>query len=102
MRLGGMFLFLHRVRPRSLWRSAMSTSTLPKSTVPSPDDPKSAAQDSIASNSTVQRSSLPSSESPSFPPDAAPKIIQDVGERPLILHSDVRAPLASLSFLRRS
>ncbi len=33
---------------------------------------------------------------------AAPKIIQDVGEVPLVLHSDVRAPLASLSFLRRS
>lgn len=31
-----------------------------------------------------------------------PKIIQDVGEVPLVLHSDVRAPLASLSFLRRS
>lgn len=34
--------------------------------------------------------------------DAAPKIIQDPGEAPLVLHSDVRAPLASLSFLRRS
>jgi triacylglycerol lipase len=31
-----------------------------------------------------------------------PKTIQDVGEVPLVLHSDVRAPLASLSFLRRS
>jgi triacylglycerol lipase len=31
-----------------------------------------------------------------------PKIIQDAGEVPLVLHSDVRAPLASLSFLRRS
>src|SRR6186713_3379904 len=31
-----------------------------------------------------------------------PKIIQDVGEVPLVLYSDVRAPLASLSFLRRS
>jgi triacylglycerol lipase len=31
-----------------------------------------------------------------------PKIVQDVGEVPLVLHSDVRAPLASLSFLRRS
>jgi triacylglycerol lipase len=31
-----------------------------------------------------------------------PKIIQDVGELPLVLYSDVRAPLASLSFLRRS
>jgi triacylglycerol lipase len=31
-----------------------------------------------------------------------PKIIHDVGEVPLVLHSDVRAPLASLSFLRRS
>jgi triacylglycerol lipase len=30
-----------------------------------------------------------------------PKVIQDPGEVPLILHSDVRAPLASLSFLRR-
>jgi triacylglycerol lipase len=34
--------------------------------------------------------------------NAGPKIIQDVGEVPLILHSDVRAPLASLSFLRRA
>src|SRR4051812_31647404 len=33
---------------------------------------------------------------------AAPKIIQDPGEVPLVLHSDVRAPLASMSFLRRS
>jgi triacylglycerol lipase len=31
-----------------------------------------------------------------------PKVIQDVGEEPLVLYSDVRAPLASLSFLRRS
>ena len=31
-----------------------------------------------------------------------PKVVQDHGEAPLILHSDVRAPLASLSFLRRS
>jgi triacylglycerol lipase len=31
-----------------------------------------------------------------------PKIIQDAGEVPLVLRSDVRAPLASLSFLRRS
>ena len=31
-----------------------------------------------------------------------PKIIQDVGEAPLVLYSDVRAPLAGLSFLRRS
>jgi triacylglycerol lipase len=31
-----------------------------------------------------------------------PKIIQDVGEVPLVLYSDVRAPLESLSFLRRS
>lgn len=31
-----------------------------------------------------------------------PKVIQDVGEVPLILYSDVRAPLATLSFLRRS
>ena len=31
-----------------------------------------------------------------------PKVIQDVGEVPLVLYSDVRAPLASLSFLRRS
>ena len=30
------------------------------------------------------------------------KVIQDVGEVPLVLYSDVRAPLASLSFLRRS
>lgn len=31
-----------------------------------------------------------------------PKIIQDAGEVPLVLYSDVRGPLASLSFLRRS
>ena len=31
-----------------------------------------------------------------------PKIIQDVGEEPLVLYSDVRGPLADLSFLRRS
>ena len=31
-----------------------------------------------------------------------PKVIQDVGEVPLVLYSDVRGPLASLSFLRRS
>jgi triacylglycerol lipase len=31
-----------------------------------------------------------------------PKIIHDVGEVPLLLYSDVRQPLASLSFLRRS
>jgi triacylglycerol lipase len=35
-------------------------------------------------------------------PQPPPKIIQDVGEVPLVLHSDVRAPLASLSFLRRA
>jgi triacylglycerol lipase len=31
-----------------------------------------------------------------------PKVIQDVGEVPLVLYSDVRGPLASLSFLRRA
>jgi triacylglycerol lipase len=31
-----------------------------------------------------------------------PKVIQDAGEVPLLLHSDVRGPLASLSFLRRA
>jgi triacylglycerol lipase len=31
-----------------------------------------------------------------------PKIIQDVGEVPLVLYSDVRGPLSSLSFLRRA
>ena len=31
-----------------------------------------------------------------------PKIIQDAGERPLILYSDVRGPVAELSFLRRA
>ena len=30
------------------------------------------------------------------------KVIQDVGEQPLVLHSDVREPLAQLSFLQRS
>ena len=31
-----------------------------------------------------------------------PKIIQDAGEKPLELYSDVRAPLESMSFLRRA
>ncbi len=31
-----------------------------------------------------------------------PKVIQDVGEVPLVLFSDVREPLSNLSFLRRS
>lgn len=31
-----------------------------------------------------------------------PKIIQDPGEVPLVLHSEVRGPLAELSFLRRA
>jgi triacylglycerol lipase len=31
-----------------------------------------------------------------------PKVIQDVGERPLVLHADVQSPLADLSFLQRS
>jgi triacylglycerol lipase len=31
-----------------------------------------------------------------------PKVIQDVGEVPLVLYSDARAPLASLTFLGRS
>ena len=35
-------------------------------------------------------------------PTTRPKIIQDVGEEPLVLYSDVRAPLRSMSFLRRS
>jgi triacylglycerol lipase len=30
------------------------------------------------------------------------KVIQDVGERPLVLHSDVREPLDSMSFLQRA
>jgi triacylglycerol lipase len=30
------------------------------------------------------------------------KIIQDIGEQPLVLYSDVHAPLAGLSFLRRA
>ena len=45
---------------------------------------------------------MSSSTSPQGVADAGPKVIQDVGERPLVLHSDVRAPLASLSFLRRA
>jgi triacylglycerol lipase len=36
------------------------------------------------------------------PQPLVPKVIQDAGEVPLVLHSDVRAPLASLSFLRRA
>jgi len=43
-----------------------------------------------------------SSELPRDRPRRQPKIIQDVGEAPLVLHSEVRAPLASLSFLRRA
>jgi len=31
-----------------------------------------------------------------------PKIIQDVGEEPLVLYSDARTPLAEMTFLRRS
>jgi triacylglycerol lipase len=34
--------------------------------------------------------------------DWQPKVIHDVGEVPLVLYSDVRAPLSNLSFLRRS
>lgn len=34
-------------------------------------------------------------------PEMTPKIIHDAGEVPLVLYSDVRTPLASLSFLRR-
>ncbi|HEY3518186.1 MAG TPA: lipase family protein [Gammaproteobacteria bacterium] len=30
------------------------------------------------------------------------KVIQDVGEQPLVLHSDVREPLAQMSFLQRA
>jgi triacylglycerol lipase len=40
--------------------------------------------------------------SPILEPITRPKIIQDAGEEPLVLYSDVRAPLGSLSFLRRS
>src|SRR5262245_26195054 len=36
------------------------------------------------------------------PGQLVPKVIQDTGEVPLVLLSDVREPLASLSFLRRS
>jgi len=36
------------------------------------------------------------------PADLQPKVIQDVGEVPLVLYSEVRGPLAGLSFLRRS
>ena len=43
-----------------------------------------------------------SSELPRARPRRQPKIIHDVGEVPLVLHSEVRAPLASLSFLRRA
>src|SRR5262245_14529711 len=31
-----------------------------------------------------------------------PKLVQDVGEVPLVLHSDASSPLSGLSFLRRS
>jgi triacylglycerol lipase len=30
------------------------------------------------------------------------KVVQDVGEEPLVLYSDVRGPLEKLSFLRRA
>jgi triacylglycerol lipase len=43
-----------------------------------------------------------SAEVPRVRPRRQPKIIHDVGEVPLVLHSEVRAPLASLSFLRRA
>ena len=36
------------------------------------------------------------------PGSLTPKVIQDIGEVPLVLYSDVREPLAELSFLRRS
>ena len=34
-------------------------------------------------------------------PSNEPKVIQDEGEAPLVLYSDVREPLANLTFLRR-
>ncbi len=35
-------------------------------------------------------------------PSNEPKIIQDIGETPLVLYSDVKGPLEALSFLRRA
>lgn len=45
---------------------------------------------------------MSTSTEPRVAPTISAKIIQDVGEVPLVLYSDVRGPLASLSFLRRS
>jgi triacylglycerol lipase len=39
---------------------------------------------------------------PDLPKVIQAKVIQDHGEAPLVLHSDVRGPLAELSFLRRA
>lgn len=46
----------------------------------------------------------PAGRSPQHAPgmQPLPKIIHDAGEEPLVLYSDVRAPLHSLSFLRRA
>jgi triacylglycerol lipase len=44
---------------------------------------------------------LSAASAPRVPSVIAPKVIQDVGEVPLVLHSDVRGPLSRLSFLRR-
>src|SRR5262245_26722094 len=49
----------------------------------------------------LKQTSSPKSPPPAHIP-AAPKVIQDVGELPLVLHSDVRGPLSRVSFLRRA
>ncbi len=49
----------------------------------------------------LMQDSLPKS-SPSLPGPHSPQVIQDAGEVPLVLHSDVRGPLSHLSFLRRA
>ena len=54
---------------------------------------------SQSSKSTVSNSTASTPPGPHFRP---PQVIHDVGEVPLVLHSDVRGPLNRLSFLRRA
>src|SRR5262245_53577302 len=49
----------------------------------------------------LKQTSSPKSPPPAHIP-AAPNVIQDVGEVPLVLHSDIRGPLSRVSFLRRA
>ncbi len=72
----------------------MSTTTAPKST-----SQRAAEQRAVEQPSAAPESKVPE---PLRLATMTPTVIQDVGEKPLILYSNVRAPLASLSFLRRS